>query len=499
MRIVLLEHPRVPSALHFNDIANTPLWSCVMTGYVASSLLEAGFDVEIIEATGRSFAETTRMLIDTPSELLAVHAVYFWEGTGELFKMLSELKMKGYGGKICLFGFFPTLAWEDLLNHLPEVDCIVVGEPEKTMVELARFLKNGIIPRCEGLAARVQGQARLFGLRAPIDPLDQLPFPMRPSLEKEETVSILASRGCYNGCSFCLIPTLNGGRPAWRGRTTANVAAEVAEVMKQGKKDFYFADPNFIGPGKTGRDQALDLSRALKELDITFGLETRANDLSGPLMQNFSRAGLSSLLLGIESGSPRVLKRLNKHTTVAQNERAIAAVRDAGIEPEIGFIMFEPASTLEDVVENLKFLERNRLLDRLDRTANLLYHYHIPFKGTLGYEQALKQKMLVPEGLFGFEGRLLYEDYRVGWLAGIMRSLCRFILKEMGQGTSNIYWNAETGKAKAFRPVNDQLVEIFKRILNTATGLESLPEADRTGKRLTKAREELAQALARSG
>ena len=184
---------------------------------------------------------------------------------------------------------------------------------------------------------------------------------------------------------------------------------------------------------------------------------------------------------------------------MAQNERAIAAVRDAGIEPEIGFIMFEPASTLEDIHENLKFLERNRLLDRLGRTANLLYHYHIPFKGTLGYEQALKQKMLVPEGLFGFEGRLLYEDYRVGWLAGIMRSLCRFILKEMGQNTSNIYWNAETGKAKAFRPVNDRLVEIFKRILNTATGLERLPEADRTEKRLTQAREELAQALARSG
>ena len=117
---------------------------------------------------------------------------------------------------------------------------------------------------------------------------------------------------------------------------------------------------------------------------------------------------------------------------MAQNERAIAAVRDAGIEPEIGFIMFEPASTLEDIHENLKFLEGNRLLDRLGRTANLLCRYHIPFKGTFGYELALKQKMLVPEGLFGFEGRLLYEDYRVGWLAGIMRSLCRFILKKMG-------------------------------------------------------------------
>ena len=78
---------------------------------------------------------------------------------------------------------------------------------------------------------------------------------------------------------------------------------------------------------------------------------------------------LTSLLLGIESGSSHVLQRLCKRTTVAQNERAIAAVRDAGIESEIGFIMFETASTLDDVIENMKFLERNRLLDRLGRTA----------------------------------------------------------------------------------------------------------------------------------
>jgi len=497
MRILLLEHPRAPSALHFNDIANTPLWSCVMTGYAASSLLDAGFDVKIIDATRRSFAETARLLTDTPSELLAVHAVYFWERTGELFDMLSEIRKRGYEGMISLFGFFPTLAWKDILDHVEEVDSIVVGEPEKTMVELAGCLRSrpGAIPRLEGLAAREDGKATLFGLRAPIDPLDQLPFPLRPSLESEESVSILASRGCYNGCSFCLIPALDGGKAAWRGRSAANVAAEIAELMKRGKEDIYFVDPNFIGPGKAGRENAMNLSSVLAELGITFGMETRANDVSGPLMQSLCKAGLTSLLLGIESGSPRVLKRLCKHTTVAQNEEAIAAVRDAGIEPEIGFIMFEPASSLDDVIENAGFLERNRLLDRLGRTANLLYHYHITFKGTPGYGLALEHGMLVPEGLYGFEGRLLYEDRRVGWLAGIMRPLCQFVLKEMGKDTSRIFWSAETAGGKPFQAVNDHLVEIFKRMLATAANLTSEPETTRTGEMVARALEELEQTL----
>lgn len=496
MRIVLLEHPRAPSVVHFNDIANTPLWSCLMTGYVASSLLDAGFDVKIIDATRRSFEDAIRLAIDTPSELLAVHAVYFWERTGELFETLSEARRKGYCGVVCLFGFFSTLAWRDILDHAPAVDCVVVGEPEETLVELAGSIKAGGVAQCGGLAARVQGQATLFGPRAPIDPLDRLPFPVRPSLETEETTSVLASRGCYNGCSFCLIPTLNGGQAVWRGRSAANVAAEIAELTAAGKRDIYFVDPNFIGPGKAGKEDAVRLSHALADLGITFGLETRANDITKPLVRNLCNAGLTSLLLGIESGSPRVLKRLCKRTTVAQNERAIAAVRDAGIEPEIGFIMFEPASTLDDITENVRFLERNQLLGKLGRTANLLYHYHIAFKGAPGYSLTLEQGKLVPEGLFGFEGRLLYEDHRVGWLAGIMRPICQFILREMGNRASRIHWSAEAVGDNTFQAVNDHFVQIFKKMLTTAANLTSEPATVWTERLVTRALEQLEKTLA---
>jgi anaerobic magnesium-protoporphyrin IX monomethyl ester cyclase len=495
MRIVLLEHPRSPSEVHFNDIANTPLWSCLMTGYAGSSLQEAGFDVSLIDATCLSFEHAIRLIIDSPAELLAIHAVYFWEKTTELFEMLSALKTKGYGGSICLFGFFATLSWRDMLERVPEIDYVVVGEPEDTLVELARCLQAGSPAQGAGLAARVAGEATLYGLRTPIVPLDRLPFPLRPSLEVDDTVSVLASRGCYNGCSFCLIPTLDGGEAVWRRRSAANVAAEVAGLAGHGKRALYFVDPNFIGPGKVGKDGALDLAHALSGLAITFGMETRANDITAPLMRSLRDAGLTSLLLGIESGCPRVLQRLGKRTTVAQNEQAIAAVRDVGIEPEIGFIMFEPASTLDDVSENLTFLERNRLLDRLGRTANLLYHYHIAFKGTPGYRLALERGLLAPAGPYGFEGRLLFEDRRIGWLAQIMRSVCQFILREMGKPRSRIHWSADVVGESASQAVNDHLVEIFKRMLATAAGLQSEPKAAWSERLVSRTLAELEQTL----
>jgi radical SAM superfamily enzyme YgiQ (UPF0313 family) len=244
----------------------------------------------------------------------------------------------------------------------------------------------------------------------------------------------------------------------------------------RGKKDFYFVDPNFVGPGDAGQKRAVELANSLSELYITFGLETRVNDVAKPLLKSLRNAGLTSLLLGIESGSSRGLQRLLKRTTVAENERAITDVRDAGLEPEIGFIMFDPICTIEDIRENMDFLERNRLLNRLGRTANLLCHEQIAFKGTPGYRIAAAGKKLAPVGIWGFEGKLLYEDWRVEWLAGMMKTICGEILRTMGKQGSQIHWRAENLGPGPFQAVNDHLVYCFRKMLDTARHLTSQPE-----------------------
>jgi hypothetical protein len=498
MRIILLEHPREPSPTHYNDIANTPLWACLMTGYAGALLVQAGFEVDIVDASRWTFSDILQYLIDHPSDLLAVHAVYFWEGTERLFHLLTELRRRHYEPPICLFGFFPTLAWKDILDQHPAVDYVIVGEPEEILVDLARGLKAGSVALLSGLALRVQKEPIFIGRRPPIAPLDRLPFPLRPFLQAEETPSILASRGCYNHCSFCLIPTLNGGRPSWRSRSTENVLAEITELMTYEKTDFYFVDPNFIGPGKAGKEQAMILARGLAGLGITFGMESRANDLTPGLMRALVDAGLTSLLLGIESGGLNILQRLGKHTNITQNELAIATVRDAGLEPEIGFIMFDVLSTLDDITENLNFLLRNQLLQILGRTANLLYHDHIAFKGTGGYQAALTRGRLVPQGVFGFEGRLLYEDYRVGWLAGLMKPICQSILREMGSPSSSINWKAESPGKEPYQAVNDHLVEIFQRLLSMAATLTEPPEATWSKELSLRLGDELRQTLSQT-
>ncbi|MBA3012088.1 MAG: B12-binding domain-containing radical SAM protein [Proteobacteria bacterium] len=455
MNVLVLEHPRIASEKRFNDIANTPLWSCLMGGYAAASLAREGFDTAFFDHAlmGASFDTTTEKVLALAPELLCVNAVYFWEHTPALFEFFSVLKTRGFSGHINLFGFFPSLVYKKILCECDPVDSIAVGEFEHTLAELATALKKGLsLENIEGLALRSCLFDNKSRMRKPEKNPDIFAFPQRTSLGG--SVPILASRGCYNHCSFCPVPSFYNQGRLWRGRSPENIAQEIQNLVNQGVKDFYFVDPNFIGPGKAGKKRTMDLMDLLRPMGIRFGMETRPQDLDDQVLEHLVAAGFESLLMGVESGSPAVLAQINKSAGAAVASRAIFLCRKHGIEPEIGFLMFVPDACLDDLVENMKFLMKNTLLDRLDRTANLLSHTQIVLAGTSGYAGFEQENRLVKQGAFGFEAEVVFSDPRVAWAATLIPFACHTILRSMSDPHSPIFWKNETKeisqKANAF-------------------------------------------------
>ena len=481
MKVIVLEHPRVASEKRFNDIANTPLWSCLMGGYAAAALDRAGCDTLFMDAARNlwSFEKTCSTILNRNPDLLAVNAVYFWEHTELLFRFLTDLKTAGFTGHINLFGFFPTLVYREILNAWPGVDSVAVGEFETTLKELALCLEqNRPFDHIAGLALRDSdtGQACDTPLRQPAKHPDDFAFPWRTSLDG--TVTLLGSRGCYNHCSFCPVPSFYNQGPLWRGRSPENIVREMRLLKEKGASTFYFADPNFIGPGRRGKQRALELLERMPPLNITFGMETRPSDLDDEIMTQLIRAGFTSLLMGIESGSARVLGHLNKSSAAHEGARAIALCRAHGIEPEIGFLMFVPDSTLADLKENMNFLMENRLLDRLERTANLMCHSQIVLAGTSGYNAFEKMNRLEKRGIFGFEGEVTFLDPGVRWMARRMMFACHTALRAMSDKHSPLFW--EHSDPDASRRVNDYLVTLFRQLLDqvSTTGpVDDLEEA----------------------
>ncbi|MFH0728348.1 MAG: radical SAM protein, partial [Pseudomonadota bacterium] len=186
------------------------------------------------------------------------------------------------------------------------------------------------------------------------------------------------------------------------------------------------------------------------------------------VLSHLKAAGLISLLIGVESGSPEILTHLNKGASIRKSEAAIGLCRSAGIEPEIGFLMFVPDSSLTGLEENFSFLKRNHLLDRLDRTANLLCHRQIVFMGTSGYQLFEKEGRLTKTGFLGFQAGIAFRDQRVFGISEVMASVCLHVLRESGRPESPLYWEKHDDWKRA-RGVNDALVALFERLLGEAS------------------------------
>lgn len=481
MNVCVLEHPRILSQEHFNDIANTPLWSCLMGGYAAAALAADGNAVTYLDAAadGLDLQSTHGRLLALGPDLLAINAVYFWEHTGRLLEFITGLKDALPAMHITLFGFFPSLAPGLLLKHCPAVDSVCVGESENTLQELAAGIRgNRDWRKGNGLAFLRNGRIHFSKARLPAADFDRFAFPLRletRAVGEDDTAAILASRGCYNHCAFCPIPVFYNRGALWRGRAVGNVIDEVQTLMEKGYRRFYFVDPNFIGPGKAGRRRALDLLAGLKPLGIRFGMETRPNDLDEELLPAMTAAGLESLLLGIESASPGVLGTLSKHASADENRLAINLCRQAGIEPEVGFLMHTPDTTLDDLAGNLEFLDACRLLDRLDRTANLLCHQQIVFRGTRGFNRYQGEGRILGTDALGFEARIAWHEPRARWVADVMVSVCHDVLRLTGDLQSPLYWKSEPRNRRIADRVNNRLVDTFRKTLDQAGQAATLP------------------------
>jgi radical SAM superfamily enzyme YgiQ (UPF0313 family) len=506
MSIVLLEHPRPRTPERYESVVNTPLSACLMTGYIASTLMSRHHDVEVVDANlyEWSFNKTLQELRKKSFKLLGVHLVYLWEYTGDIFEALSGLKKKDLGIHISLYGHFPTFAFRELLAEYPFVDSITIGEPEATFLELADTVvhnrDNSSLYTIDGLAfndsnCKVEGATVKAAIvqnkpRKPVSRLDNLPFPYRYDFELQKkggiSIYILASRGCYGKCTFCYLDNFYGDESYWRGRSPGNIFNEISGIYEEhGGRYFYFADANFFGPGRKGKDRACELADLIvcNGLNIKFGIECRVNDIEEKTIGALVKAGLKDVFLGVESGSQRSLAKFRKYTTVEDNKNAITILRKYGIEPNYGFIMFEPDSTLADVRDNFEFLKEMKMLNMPSITAHLLHHKQTIFKGTLDY--ANKNNGSNPVSEIMYECTYEFKDKSVKALSEDVNTFCLQVLKDIFRDRdlkNKDFDSCVYDENDLFsKQMNEKLIEHFEQTLSAFEGKGFFRQVAKTG------------------
>jgi anaerobic magnesium-protoporphyrin IX monomethyl ester cyclase len=265
------------------------------------------------------------------------------------------------GVPVVVGGDHPTIFPEQFLRD-PIIDFAVRGEGEAAILDLVAYLERGradaAIPA--GVSIRTPGGIRHGPDRPPIMDLDGLPLPAIESLlgaasyRPVDFGSIMTSRGCPFGCTFCGVSTVWGRRV--RNRSIPNVLAEIGHLNRRyGTTYFSFRDASFT----LDRRRTEDFCDGLQALGLGVQWEclTRADLLDEDLVTKMAAAGCATIRLGIESGSPRILKYMNKPIDMDVTRRTARVLNRLGMYWSAYILIGTPQETSESVRETLDFLK----------------------------------------------------------------------------------------------------------------------------------------------
>lgn len=297
------------------------------------------------------------------------------------------------------------------VSYLPEsmsedFDIGVLGEGEETFSVLVRALVNGSdIGQIPGLAFHHEGRVIVTPPRRHIDPIDLIPMPER---DYYGNVYLMSSRGCPYNCSFCTSKVFWGNT---RFFSALYVVAEIEHlVANMGDRPFInIYDDLFVAD----RKRFGEIIRLLEDKGLTdtvsFGFSVRANmvddDLCG-LIRRFRSVGVC---FGAESGSDRVLKLMNKGSTVAINQRALDLLHKHRISTACSFIVGWPTETEEEVRSTYEFVSRNAAQGKHPPEA--IINILMPMPGTPMWEYAV-QVGIIPRQGFDWNRLGIFASYR---------------------------------------------------------------------------------------
>lgn len=336
--------------------------------YMATILKERGVEVSVLDqpARGYSIEETLNWIQKEDPDILGFSTFSTTSRTASLLS--NEVKTKNPDITIVYGGYFATFNADRVLRGYPNIDIVVRGEGENTVVELVDCLKEGKeLKDVTGLTFREGDSIVTTPERPLIKDLDSLPFPDRSLLEVEyhsivaglnitvkKFTSIISSRGCVHRCRFCSCPKI--ARNVWRQRSVENTLKELHGLTAEGYEQFLFIDDSFT----LNQKRVIKLCKRIREekIGIDWACEGRVDCCSFEMLREMARAGCKVIFLGIESANQRILDYYNKKITPQQSRSAVEKARKAGVDLIVGsFILGAPDETKKEIRNTLDFAE----------------------------------------------------------------------------------------------------------------------------------------------
>ena len=340
----------------------------VSIGSLAAYLRSRQFRVDMC-LLGEDHLQNTGAMLRDPASRGIVIAKPNFKDFREMFAFLAGLKASHLAERVFLCGPFARLNASGLMADLEWLDGIFVDQLEGSALALLESMSADLgswDAASPGSISR-NPSTGCVGQYEPLSSaisLNSMPFPARDIEAKEDAqyVNLEASRGCFFNCSFCHIPVMRRTSRSLPPRAVRDPALVVDEIeylnRTMGKTLFIFNDSCFWN-SKQDDERVLRFAHEImrRHLDIRFYIYLRTEPFIGQdILVALVNAGLVRVFLGIENHVESSLSVYRKRVRPDSYRRIKQLFDPMGVNIHIGYITFEPYSSLDDILSNVAYL-----------------------------------------------------------------------------------------------------------------------------------------------
>lgn len=363
MKVVLINPPSTneilgnnPSIIESSRGCNPPLGILFLAGYLLDT---TDHEVSVIDCQVEEldYGKLALRLQDIDFDVAGITAMTFT--LLDVIETIKTIRGVNSSAKVVLGGPHVNLFPEESIR-LEGVDYLVLGEGEIAFSNLLDGLENNTGVRdikgvvlCENDGVVNNGPSDM------IEDLDKLPLPARELVPYEKYSSLLAkrmpittmftSRGCPFKCSFCNRPHLG---KKFRAHSAERVIEEFENCLSLGIHEFLIYDDTFT----VNKRRVKDVCRVAieKKLDIGFDIRARVDTIDEEMLILLKKAGCRGIHYGIEAGTEKILKVLNKGISLDKAKEVFDLTKKHKMQTLAYFMIGAPTETIDDINETFR-------------------------------------------------------------------------------------------------------------------------------------------------
>lgn len=312
-------------------------------------------DVEIIDPVPQGLSEEKVLEKVETADFVGIPC--FTDIRFHCFGFAKKVKEKNPNCKLIVGGPHVYSLDNKILEHYPFIDIVVRGEGEVTVSEI---LQGKPLEQIKGITFAdnsgriIRNEERPF--MKTIDDL-YIDYSLLPDMrlyksdieapvdfKRLKTAYMVESRGCPFKCSYC---ANEHWKRTWRAVNPKKTVEKMKILIdKYGIEYFRFYDDLFTADKTRVKEFCEEIKK--QNLNVKFRVLIRVGTKK-EILEMLKDAGLESIGIGIESGSDRILKRINKGITRKQIEETLQVCKELGLWTVGSFIVSLPGETKEDL------------------------------------------------------------------------------------------------------------------------------------------------------